>query len=91
MITTCGVTITTIASSKVADVHCCVHGIYVCKITRTSLDGSLSVVIDIDSGIHILVVTITLNRHAVLMLDWVACSTVLSLLTKFSLSDCLNM
>ena len=91
MITTSGVTITAIASSKVADVHCCVHGIYVCKITRTTLDRSLSVVIDIDSGIHILIIPITLNRHTILMLDWVACSTILSLLAKFSLSDCLNM
>ena len=43
--------------------------------------------VDVDCSIHIIVISITLNRHAVLMLDRVTSSTILSLLAKFSLSD----
>lgn len=43
--------------------------------------------IDVDCSIHIIVISITLNRHAIFMLDRVTSPTILSLLSKFSLSD----
>ena len=87
MITACSVAISTIVSSEVPDVHGGIHCIYVDKISWTSLDRPLSVMVDVDCSIHIIVISITLNRHAVLMLDRVTSSTILSLLAKFSLSD----
>ena len=83
------IAVSAVTSGKVADVHSGIHSVDIGKVSWTSLDRSLSVMIDIHSSIHILIITITLNWHAVLMLDWVACSTVLSLLAKFSLGNCL--
>ena len=91
MVTTCGVAVCTVITSEVADVHCCIHAIHIGEIAWTSLDGSLSVMVDVDCGIHVIVVTISLNGHAVLMLDWVAGSTILPLLAKFRLSNCLYL
>jgi len=91
VITAGSITVCTIASSKVADVHGCIHGIYVGKITWTSLDRSLSIMINVHSGIHVLVVSITLDWHTVFMLDGIACPTVLSLLSKLGLGNCLEL
>jgi hypothetical protein len=55
------------------------------------LNRSLSVVIDIDCSIHVLVVAIALNRHAVLMLNRVARSPVLPLLAQLGLSNRLDV
>ena len=80
----------TISLSESTNIHSCIHCIHISKVTWTTLDRSLPVVINIDSGIHVLVVTITLYRHGVfmLLLNWVTSTTVLSLLSELSLSNC---
>lgn len=80
MVAACGIAVAAVASSKVANVHGGIHSVDVCKVSRTSLDRSLSVVVDVDCSIHVLIVTVSLNRHAVLVLDRVASSSVLPLL-----------
>ena len=61
MITACCIAVSTVASSEVADVHGCVHGIDIRKVGWASLNGPLSVMIDVDGRIHILVVAIALD------------------------------
>ena len=69
MITTCGIAIRTTSSlSKCTDVHSCVHCIYISEVSWTTLDWSLSIMINIDSGIHVLIISITIYWHAILML-----------------------
>ena len=87
MITTSSVAISPIVSREVSNVHGGIHCVYVGKICWSSLNRPLSVMIDVDCSIHIIVISITLNRHAIFMLDRVTSPTILSLLSKFSLSD----
>ena len=87
VVTTCSITISTVTSSKVANVHSSIHSILVGKVTGSTLNWSFSIVVDVDSCIHIIVVPISLYWHVVLMLNWVTSSTGLSLLAEFSLGD----
>ena len=91
MVATRCITVSAVASSKVADIHGCVHGIYIGKVGWASLNGPLPVMINIDGRIHVLVVAIALDRHAVLVLDGVARSPVLPLFTKFGLCNSLDV
>ena len=91
MVAARGITVAAVASGKVANIHGGIHRIDVRKVSRASLNRSLSVVIDIDCSIHVLVVTIALNRHAVLMLNWVARSPVLPLLAQLGLGNRLDV
>ena len=91
MVATRGITVATTASGKVADIHGGIHRIDVRKVSRATLNRSLSVVIDIDCSIHVLVVAVALNRHAVLMLNRVARSSVLPLLAQLGLGNRLDV
>ena len=94
MISTCSIAISTIivaiGLSKCTNIHGSIHGIHICKIAGATLDWSFSVMINIDSGIHVLIISISIYRHAVLMLlmNRIAGTTISSLLPKFSLCNC---
>ena len=93
MIATGSVAVSSVGMSSLSessDIHSSVHGIGVLEITRTSLDWSFPIMVDIDSGVHVVVVLVTIYRHAVLMLlvVWVTSSSVCSLLSQFCLSNC---
>ena len=46
--------------------------------------------VNIDGGIHVLIISISIYRHAVfmLLLNWVASTTILSLFSELSLGNC---
>ena len=79
--------------SKIANIHSSIHCILVLEISWTTLDRSLSVVINVYSSIHVLIVTITIPLsiywHTVfmLLLNWVAGTTVCSLFSELGLSN----
>ena len=91
MVATRGIAVAAIASREVANIHGGIHRIDVRKVGRPALNRSLSVVVDIDCSIHVLVVAVALNRHAVLMLNRVARSSVLPLLAQLGLGNRLDV
>lgn len=91
VVATRGIAVSAIAAGEVTNVHGCIHGIHIGEVAWTSLDRSLSIMVDINSRIHVLVVSISLNRHTVFMLDWVAGTTVLPLLAELGLGNGLEL
>ena len=93
MISTCSITVSTIWMASLCEcsnIHGSIHSIYILEITWSTLYGPFSIMIDINSSIHIVVILITIYWHAVFMLlvDWIACSSVCSLLSQLCLSNC---
>ena len=93
MISTSSIAVSSVRMSSLSEssnIHSSVHCIDVLEISWASLDWSFPIMVDIHSCIHVVVVLVTIYRHAVFMLlvDWVTGSSVSSLLSQFCLSNC---
>lgn len=94
MISTCWVTFTSMLpiTCECPNIHCRIHSVYISKIARSSLNRSFSIMINIDSGIHILIISISINRHTIFMLlmQRIASTPISSLFSKLCLGNCLR-
>ena len=82
-------TVVTSCLSKGSDVHCGIHSIYISEVAWTTLNRSFAIMINIDCCIHIVIISISIYRHTVFMLlmNWVTCTSILSLFAEFGLSN----
>lgn len=92
VISASGVAVTAVwmaSSGKGTNVHSSVHGIDVLEVSWTTLNGSFSIMVDIDGGIHIVVILISIYGHTVLvlLLNWITGTSIGSLLSQFGLGD----